>query len=192
MRQKGLMLILGVAIVVLTACSGQAAAVDGPSAGGLGETACPQAGPDTRLLASAEHGYCLLYPQGYTTEETSESQVVLYFGSLLDISHPKVFIEVGDAVGQGAEALAEATAAELETAMPGLTVERASGLAIGYEPAFVLDNVPGQDISRQAFVVHGDQLYKLTFVPASDDAGDVYGEMETVYELVTTSFRFVD
>jgi hypothetical protein len=143
-------------------------------------------------LTHAEHGYCLLYPEGYSTVNTSEDQVVLYVDFLLDVAHPKVFIEVGDAGGRDARTLAEEAAGELEAAMPGLSIERTSGLSIGNEPAFVLHNVPAQDISRQVFVVHGDRLYKLTFVPVSEDAGEVYAEMESAYELVMESFRFVD
>jgi hypothetical protein len=150
----------------------------------------PKGGEES--FTESDLGLCLLYPEGYSSEKTSENQVVLYVGSLMDVAHPKVFIEIGDASGQDAQTLAEAAATELETAMPGLTIDRSFGLTIGYEPAWVLDNVPGQDITRQVFAVHGSQLYKLTFVPASEDAGDVYVEMESVYELVTRSFRFLD
>jgi hypothetical protein len=149
----------------------------------------PKAGEVT--LTNSDLGFCLLHPEGYSAEDTDENQTVLYVDSLLSVSHPKLFIEVSDAGGQDAQALAEVAAAELEAVMPGLTLGRTFGLSIGYEPAFVLDDVPGQDISRQVFAVQGDRLYRLTFVPASEDAGEVYAEMEGLYGLVTRSFRFL-
>jgi hypothetical protein len=54
-----------------------------------------------------------------------------------------------------------------------------------------LENVPGQDVSRQALVVHGDRVYKLTFVPADQAAGEVYAQMEALYTTVVNSFRFL-
>ena len=40
-------------------------------------------------------------------------------------------------------------------------------------------------------VEHGGRLYKLTIAPASEDAGQVYSEMETLFEPVVRSFRFL-
>jgi hypothetical protein len=160
--------------------------------GELAESACLEPKPGEQALMDSDLALCMLVPEDYSTDTSGENQVTLYVGSLLDVEHPKVFIEIGDAGGQDAQTLAEAAASELEAAMPGLSVERSFGLTMGYEPAFVLDNVPGQDVSRQVFVAHRDQLYKLTFVPASEDAGEVYGQMETLYDLVTKSFRFLD
>ncbi len=76
--------------------------------------------------------------------------------------------------------------------MPGYAVERTFGLSVGYEPAWVLENVPGQDIGRQVLVVHDGQLYTFTFVPADPSAGDVYAQMEMLYTTVVNSFRFLE
>jgi hypothetical protein len=161
-------------------------------AGEMAESEClePKAGEE--MLTESELGFCVLVPEDYDAEKTSERHVVINVGSLLDVDHARVYVEMSEAGGQDAQALAEAAASELEAVMPGLSVERSFGLTMGYEPAFVLDNVPGQDISRQVYAVHGDQLYKLTFVPASEDAGEVFGQMEALYDLVTKSFRFLD
>lgn len=59
------------------------------------------------------------------------------------------------------------------------------------ETAVQINNMPGQDISRELLTIHNDQLYRLTFVPASADYGDRYTQMETLYAQVIDSFEFL-
>jgi hypothetical protein len=54
-----------------------------------------------------------------------------------------------------------------------------------------LSNVPGQDLSRQLIFVKDGRLYKLTFVPDDEAAGEVFQEMNVLYELVIDSFSFL-
>jgi len=152
---------------------------------------CLEAKADEQPLTFEAYNFCLLAPQGYEVAEPTANQVVLYVGSLLDVEHPRAYIAVGEAGGRSAEQIAADLAAEVEAGMPGWTVERTFGLTLGYEPAWVLENVPGQDLSRQVLVVHDDRLYKLTFVPASPDAGAIYAEMEHLYAALINSFRFL-
>jgi inhibitor of cysteine peptidase len=152
---------------------------------------CLEATADTQPLTFEAYNFCMLYPTGYDVDEPTANQIVFYVGSLLNVEHPKLFIEVGDAGGRTAEQVTGDLAAEVEASMPGYVVERTFGLTLGYEPAWVLENMPGQDISRQAVVVHDGRLYKLTFVPASPDAGPVYAEMEQLYTVLVNSFRFL-
>lgn len=152
---------------------------------------CPAPGEGTELLRNEEHGYCLLYPAGYSVEGPTENQTILYVGSLMDVEHPKLFIEVTDAAGRTAQQAEEEAVAEVQEALPGIEVERTFGLLLDGEPANMVDNMPGQDISRQVFAVHNDRLYKLTFVPSDEAMGEVYTEMEALYELVMDSFNFL-
>ena len=89
---------------------------------------------------------------------------MLYAGSLQDVSHPKLFIQVADARGRTAEQVADAVVAEATDGLPGFEIDRPFGVTIGYEPAALLDGVPGQDLSRQVIVVHDGRAYKLVFV----------------------------
>ena len=143
------------------------------------------------MLTEAAHGYCLLYPVGYAYDQPNERETVIYVGSLLDVEHPKVFIEVTEAGGQSAEQIAEALVAEVKQAMPDFQVERRADLLIGGEPATQLDHMPGQDISRQVLVVHHGRLYKLTFIPADKTAGALYQQMEGLYSTILDSFNFL-
>jgi hypothetical protein len=152
---------------------------------------CPEPTEGTELLRNEEHGYCLLYPAGFSTEASTESQTTLFVGSLMDVEHPKLFIEVTDAAGRTAQEAEEEAVAEVEEAMPGFEVERTFGLLLDGEPANMVDKMPGQDLSRQVFAVHDGRLYKLTFVPSDEAMGEVYTEMEALYELVMDSFNFL-
>jgi hypothetical protein len=152
---------------------------------------CLEAKTDTQPLTYDSHNFCMLYPTGYDVDERSENEIVLFMGSLLDVAHPKVFIEVQDAAGRTAEQIADELATEVQGSMPGYNVERSFGLSVGYEPAWVLENMPGQEISRQVIVVHDGQLYKLTFVPADEQTGELYTQLESLYTTVVNSFRFL-
>ena len=116
---------------------------------------------------------------------------MLYAGSLQDVSHPKLFIQVEDAGGRTAEQVADDVVTEATDGMPGFAIDRPFGVTIGYEPAARLDGVPGQDLSRQVIAVHDGRAYTLVFVPADESQGEVYREMEALYDLVVRSFRFL-
>jgi hypothetical protein len=136
-------------------------------------------------------GYCLLYPAGYSSQQTGAGETVFFNQSLLDTSKPKLFVKVEDANGQTAAQIADAVVAEVATAVPGQKIDRPFGVTLGYEPAERLDNVPGQDLSRVLIAVHGPRAYRLTFVPADPSPGDVYAQMEAMYDLALRSFRFL-
>ena len=120
----------------------------------------------TQLYRDPARGFCLLYPAGYSMQQTDASQAVFFSGSLMDVSKPKLFVRVEDANGQTAREMADAVAAEIERAAPGHKLDRPFGVTLGYEPAERLDNVPGQDIGRVLIAVHGPRA-----LPASLRAG---------------------
>lgn len=148
---------------------------------------CLQATADTQLLLNETDGYCLLYPAGYTVEQPNEEETVFFMGSLLDVAHPKLFVEVQEAGSRTAVEVADEVAAQAA----GFEIERTFGVTLGYQPAEVLDKMPGQDMNRQVIVVHDGRLYKLTFVPTDEAMADLYAETEALYDLVIKSFRFL-
>lgn len=147
---------------------------------------CLPANDETWLLRHEEHGYCLLLPADYQSERPNPAETVVYVESLLNAKRPRLFIEMSEAEGKTVVQAAEELIATLP---PGF--ERSFGVTIGYEIAEQFDNVPGQDISRVVLVVHDGRMYKLTFVPASQDAGEAYDEMERLYDLAVRSFRYL-
>lgn len=69
----------------------------------------------------------------------------------------------------------------------GLEMEE---VEIGAETAVQINNMPGQEISRELLLIHNDQLYRLSFVPAGADDGERLAEMERLYEMIVGSFQF--
>lgn len=149
------------------------------------ECLAPQA--DEQAIQSDALGFCFLAPADFTFEAPSESNANLFFGSMMDVEHPKLMIEVAGAGGKTAAAAAD----ELVASFEGFDIPRTFGDTLGYEVAERLDNVPGQDLGRVLLVVHGDRLYRLTFVPNDPTQGAVYEQMEALFAQVLRSFRFL-
>jgi hypothetical protein len=156
----------------------------------LGED-CLEAKADEQLLFAGRHNFCLLYPMGYEVAQPAENELVLFAGSLQDVTRPKLFIGIEDAAGRTADQVANELLAVVSCPYGGPECQRIFGLWVGYEPAEVLERMPGQEISRQVIVVHDGRLFKLTFVPADPQAGEVYTQMESLYTMVIDSFRFL-
>jgi hypothetical protein len=189
MKNRLLLVILDLVVVALAACSlpGIAAGIQSGPQEKDAAAVCPEPTAGTELLRVEEHGYCLLYPSGYSVERPNPEETVLVVGSLLNVSNPRVYIEVDDADGCTTEQAADTIVADF----PGLEIQRGSATIDGQD-AVVLDGVPGQDISRQVVIVRADRLYHLTFVPASEDAGEVYTRMEELYQMIVDSLTFLE
>lgn len=162
--------------------------ISAPARGGPGDCPVPAAG--TRLLRSDEQGYCLLYPESYTTEQPNPQETIISGGSLLDVETPRVAIVVRNANGLAATEIAGGILAEVRSSLPNWNVWQRAAQVDG-ETAIVLDNLPGQDIGRQAIVVHEDQVYTLTFVPAGPAGTEAVEQTEQLYKTVMDSLRFM-
>jgi hypothetical protein len=150
---------------------------------------CPAERAGTRRLVDDVHGYCVLVPAEYTVERPGAEEIVLVIGSLLNVSDPRLAITTEPAEGLTTEAAVEAALAEWQAALPGIAIARRN-VAIGELDAVVLDGLPGQELSRQVLFVRMGVLFRLTFTPADPAAGG-YAEMESLYELVVSSFAFL-
>lgn len=176
LRRLLLPLILMLLALVLLGCGGAKSA----------ET-CPTPDANTQLWRDEVNGYCLLYPTGYQAEQPNPVEAVIYVGSLLDVAHPRISIEVTPADGLSTAAAVDQWVADF---IPGFEVTR-SAVQVGSAEGVQLDNVPGQDISRHVFVVQADRLYHLTFTPASADAGAIYTAMQETYSVIISSLTFL-
>lgn len=149
------------------------------------ECVAPKA--DEQLVTSEAFGYCFVIPAAFTYEEPSQTNANVFFGSMMDVEHPKLMFEVSDAGGQDVAAAAEELAASFE----GFEIPRTFGNTLGYEVAEQLDGVPGQDLGRVLLVAHNDRLYRLTFVPADPAQTEVYAQMEALFAQILNTFRFL-
>ena len=88
-----------------------------------------------------------------------------------------VSINVAQANGQSLDEAVASVTAGLEDF--GLEME---SVVLAGETAVQINNMPGQDISRELLTLHNGQLYRFTFVPAGADA---------LYQQVTSTFQFL-
>lgn len=150
---------------------------------------CPPAVAGTQWYANSAMGYCLLLPTGYDIFETDDTSVSVVVDSLLNVSDPRLHINVTDLMGGSAADAAEAALADAQIAMPDWEAE-VSTVTVGGEEAVVVSRLPGQEWTRDVFVAHGGRLYRLTFMPADEDRGEVYARMQTLYQTALDSFTF--
>ena len=64
-------------------------------------------------------------------------------------------------------------------------------LTFAGETAVQINNMPGQEISRELITIHNDRLYRLTFVPAGINDGSQPAPREGLYAHVIGSFQFL-
>ena len=143
---------------------------------------------EQQAISSEAFGFCVLLPADFAYEEPSATNANLFVGSMMDVEHPKLMIEVTEAGGQTAAEAADALLAEMPADMG---IQRTFGDMLGYEVAERLDGVPGQDLGRVLLAVHNDRLYRLTFVPADPAQSEVYAQMEELFNMVIQTWRFL-
>lgn len=154
--------------------------------GATDETAaCPEPAPETELLENEQLGYCLLYPDNYMVESHDNGDT-LVIDSVMNHVDPRFNVAVEDAGGRTA---ADA-AGEMSAGLPE-DMATPSTLTLDGEEAVVLDNYPGQEISRFVFVVHEDRLYRLMVTHTAAELGETYTQAQNLYTVVTNSFRFL-
>lgn len=149
---------------------------------------CPQDVPGMQLVSDETHGFCTLIPEGFSVEHPNDYEVV-FIGPVPEWgTHALAIIVVRDAEGKAAAEHAAPLVAEAEGMGMAVTQTR---VTIGGEEGLVVDGLPGQDINRRVFVVHGEQLYDILFVTAimPDDPG--YEPTHALYDAVTGSFAFL-
>lgn len=148
---------------------------------------CPTPAAGVAAFANATPGYCLIYPESYVVEQPNPNETVLVIDSLMNHTDPRVSITVETANGRTAAQVVDGLLATFDTAV--FEIER-SETVIGSQAAIMLDNMPGQDINRQLFVVHDDILYHMMFTPFDASLGEPYAQAEELFGMVTGSFIF--
>jgi hypothetical protein len=173
------MVLMSLMVVFLMACSSNEVA---PAA-----DSCPAATGDMGQLTDETNGFCLLFPNQYASGAVGDDELVLYVESLMNVTEPRLYLNIEDAAGRTADQVADELLAVYS--LPDWDVAR-STVTVDGETAVVLDNMPGQDIGRWVVVVHNDRAYRFTFVPTGADYGDVAAETEALYTAVINSFNF--
>ncbi len=142
---------------------------------------CPTERDGTRLLIDARRGFCLLIPATHMRFDPIPNEVVIARDSLLNVTDPRLSLSV---INAGARTV-EQFAADIVASMPGSNIKQ-STTAVAGQAAIVLDNVPGQDLTRHVLLAHNGRLYDLTFSPAD------HAQMEAFYASIISDLRLIE
>jgi hypothetical protein len=141
---------------------------------------CPPERDGTQRVIDARRGLCALIPAAYTVFNSSPNEIVIAKDSLLNVSDPRMSVSVTSA---GARTV-EQVVGDIVATLPGFDLKR-SAIDIAGQEAVVLDNVPGQDLTRRVLFVHDGRLYDLTFSPAD------HKQMEAFYTAIVADFKLL-
>ncbi|MCB0110909.1 MAG: hypothetical protein KDE53_33545, partial [Caldilineaceae bacterium] len=119
-------------------------------------TGCPQPAVDQQLLIQEVDGYCLLYPAAYSLWQQNPRTMEIISDTIMNHVDPRAAITVEDAAGRALEEVVDGLLADY--APPGFNIEPRSVTVAGVE-ATLLDEVPGQDLTRRVVLIHDGRLY---------------------------------
>ena len=143
-----------------------------------------------QLYHNDTHGFSMYLPQDAQVNEPTSNYVAVVAPQPSSGGHPGgAFITIEPANGRTVEQVVEGVKTELGEGF-NVTVDTAMG--IDDAQALVVNGLPGQDVNRQLFMVHNDQVYNIVFAPANLDAGEPYRQMEGLYSMVVNTFHFTD
>jgi hypothetical protein len=182
--KQGLLLTLILALLAQTACTISASTATATDP-------CLAPTDDLKLLANTEDGYCLLYPPEFSPNPAPFILILHPVTGPGDVlGDAWVSIEMEPAEGRTAAQVADTQMAMHEGL--DLPLERTE-ITLGGEPAVVVDGIPGPDPWRKVFVVRGERLYTLTFLPWSADpaVGMPAPPLQSLYETMVQTFRFL-
>lgn len=151
--------------------------------GNVTEDICAQ--PSAGQQQFSALGVCFLYPDNYQVDQ-SGSNLVLYVNSPLNTEAPLLSVDIRAADGHSLEDIVAESMANY-----GLPAEQQpTQIVLGGEEAFVLDNLPGQDINRRVVAIYNDRVYDLIVARIGPDYGEVGQQAEELYELVIGTLQF--
>lgn len=141
---------------------------------------------DSSISYSSDRlGFCFSYPQGFTQMPYNDA-VELVGRQIGPGDEAGLFwLDVGDPQGRTAEQIADQEVKDIV----GLNVESWT-VSLGGEQALVRDGMPGQDLVRRVYIVHGGSAYILTFSPTRSDNATAGDQMEALYQAVTDSWAW--
>jgi hypothetical protein len=173
-----------------------AAAVVSPTPPPAVEVVCPEASGDTIAYRNDAHGYCLLYPAGFTVETDYErpDDVLALFGPRY---HPggqefaQVLVRVafnGPADGLTAEQYAQVWQ---QLNSPDFALPSAP-TSLGGQPATLVREIPGMFSEQRAFVVANGWKYHVSLLPEPSMVSELAEAANNAWDTITDSIVFYE
>ncbi len=136
------------------------------------------------------HGYTLFMPKGFSVSTPTPEYSVMVGP---EPARVLAYIYLEAANGRTSAAIAQQAVEKAKTemganwAVPVPTVMNIEGA-----DAVAIDGFPGQDSNRQLFMVRGDRLYRMVFMPDNPQLGDAYLQMEDAYAMIVNTIHFTN
>jgi hypothetical protein len=149
---------------------------------------------DTVELLSSDSdrlGLCFSYPQGYTQNSYDDTVQIAAPDLPGTDTKGRFWLEISDSYNRTAEVIADQdmTYAVSQQGVPPENLGRWT-VTLGGEQAVVLDGMPGQELQRRVYVVRGQTLYVLAFMPTRSENKAASDQMEALYTAVTSSWSW--
>ncbi len=139
-----------------------------------------------------DFGFSLYYPKGYEVQQTFVHEITFFAPQDTPGERWRGWLEVERGLDQDAAWYANQAKQEYDNLGTQISSQIYSSMrVIDGQQAYILGRMPGQDLSRQVFIVYKGSLYHLTFMPDDPQAGAAYQQMETLYAAVIGSLRFL-
>jgi len=140
----------------------------------------------TKLLTNTKNGYCLLYPEDYST--TIPDYIVIDPLAATSDTPGEAWasISIDTAAGHSAAQIAEA---EIAAVGSGYNITQVEIMVDG-EPAIMVDGLPNVDSARKLFIVHNQRLYTLVFMPWVPNATEAT-PLEKLFRMVVDTLHFL-
>jgi hypothetical protein len=148
---------------------------------------------DTQLeYTSQDFGFSLYYPKEYEVQRTFVQMINFLAPQDTPGERLRGWLEVERGLDQDAAWYADQAKQDNASLGSQVTSQISSSTSvIDGQQAYILERMPGQDLSRQVFIVYEGFLYHLTFWPDDPQAGAAYQQMETLYAAVINSLHFL-
>ncbi len=201
-RWIGMAILLSLALV-LSACgpaNAPAASESAPTQAGTQQSIRSSTTlPPTEATTSPQteytnenYGYSLRFPEGYEARQTYAHVTTIWASQGAPNEGGRLEVAVERNLDQNAEWYANQVRQDIDTLGPAISsLVPMSTSVIDGQKAYIFGHVPGQDLSRQVFIVYGGFLYHLTFWPDDPQMDEAYQQMQTLYDAVMSSLRFL-
>lgn len=139
-----------------------------------------------------DFGFSLSYPNGYVLEQTFPHSFIFLAPEGTPGERLRGWVEVERNLDQDAEWYFNQAKQEVVNLGAQVSSQVADSMrVVDGQQAYILENMPGQDLNRQVFIVYKGFLYHLFFLPDYPQSGEAYEQMETLYAAVMNSLRFM-
>jgi hypothetical protein len=158
----------------------------------LSAAGCPKAAPGAHQAIDATRGICLLYPDNFEVYEYGDGigYTLVILSLMGNHESPVIWLTFEPANGRSLEEVT--TRCLTDYAFPEMFPETQSqAIALGNEPASMLDILPGQDTNRRIIAIHDDRVIDIVIDHIGKNYGAAGKQAEAAYNMIINSFHFI-